>query len=86
MAQSISRTTFFDNGDLCYHAQVQELNAPPGVYALSFTSQKRVSKAPREEAVKFFVCLNKDELCKLSQLLHDAASSNTAVEVQHGLL
>lgn len=86
MAQSISRTTFFDNGDLCYHAQVQPLNGPPGVYSFTITSQKRASRSPKEEWVKFLACLSKQELLQLSQLLHDAASSNTAVEVQHGLL
>ena len=90
MAESISRITFFDNGDLRYHAQVQALSSPTldakSTYAFTITSQKRLSKAPSEELVKFLVCLSKSDLLRLSGLIQRAVAAAPSEETAHGLL
>ena len=67
-----TRTTFFDNGDLRYHAQVTALDAPTPGYALTITSQRRAARKPQEEFVKFMACLSREELLQVSRLIERA--------------
>lgn len=67
-----ARTTFFDNGDLCFHAHISALPSPTEGYALTITSQRRAARRPHEEFVKFMACLSKEELLKVSGLIERA--------------
>ena len=67
-------TTFFDNGDLCYHAHISTLPSPTEGYALTITSQRRAARRPHEEFVKFMACLSKEELLQVSRLIERTVS------------
>ena len=84
MAESISRITFFDNGDLRYHAQVQPLRNPEGTFAFTITSQKRLSRTPHEELLRFLACLSRGEMLNLASVIQSAAGSTEDQEVLHG--
>lgn len=65
----VQRATIFDNGDDCLHVTLQAIDSPPGGQAIIITSQKRQSRHPREERVKFLACLDREGLVALGDLI-----------------
>jgi len=56
MANATARTTLFDNGDFSLHARLTPVTSPEEGYALTITSQRKESRNPNEEHVRFFAC------------------------------
>lgn len=69
MANAITRTTIFDNGDFRLHAQLAPVPSLQGSLAFSITSQRQESRNPNEEHVRFFACLDREGLQKLQTLI-----------------
>lgn len=65
----MTRTTLFDNGDFSLHAQLTPVTSPEEGHALTITSQRQESRNPHEEQVRFFACLDREGLTKLSVLI-----------------
>ncbi len=64
-----SHTTLFNNGDFSLHARLSAVISPEGGYALTITSQRRESRNPHEEQVRFFACLEREGLQALAELI-----------------
>ena len=69
MAYANARTTIFDNGDFSLHARITPVSSHEEGFALTFTSQRKESRNPTEEHVRFFACLDQNGLAKLSALI-----------------
>lgn len=78
----VQRTTIFDNGDDCLHVTLQAVDSPPGGQAIIITSQKRQSRHPREERVKFLACLDSEGLVALSELIQRQLAQTQPVATQ----
>ena len=78
----VQRTTIFDNGDDCLHVTLQAVDSPPGGQAIIITSQKRQSRHPREERVKFLACLDREGLVALSKLIQRQLAQTQPVATQ----
>lgn len=82
MANATARTTLFDNGDFSLHARLTPVTSPEEGHALTITSQRKESRNPNEEHVRFFACLDKTGLQALAVMIQreiaraDAAQGN----------
>ena len=74
MANANTRTTLFDNGDFSLHARLSPVTSPEDGHSLTITSQRQESRNPHEEQVKFFACLDRQGLERLSALINLALS------------
>lgn len=62
-------TTLFDNGDYSLHARLTSVTSPKNGLALTITSQRKESRNPDLEQVKFFACLDREDLQALADLI-----------------
>ena len=69
MANATARTTLFDNGDFSLHAHLTPVISPEEGHALTITSQRRESRNPNEEHVRFFACLDRAGLVNLQNMI-----------------
>lgn len=69
---SVARTTVFDNGDFRLQAHIAPVASPYDSLALTITSQRRQSRNPHEEHVRFFACLDRPGLQALADAIHAA--------------
>lgn len=69
MANATARTTLFDNGDFSLHARLTPVISPEEGHALTITSQRKESRNPNEEHVRFFTCLDREGLQNLQNLI-----------------
>lgn len=69
MANANTRIPLFDNGDFSLHAQLTPVISPEDGHALTITSQRKESRNPNEEQVKFFACLDRQGLVNLQNII-----------------
>lgn len=53
-------------------ARIAPIPSPDDSLALTITSQRQLSRNPREEHVRFFACLDREGLAALAGLIHSA--------------
>ena len=84
--QGIPRATIFDNGDYSLHVTLQPVCSPIGGQTLIITSQRRESRNPQEEHVRFLANLDADGLSKLMGVIQEglskASSQRTPLELK----
>jgi hypothetical protein len=73
--KSMTRATLFNNGDFSLHAQISPVTSPSNGYALTITSQRRASRNPHEEQVRFFTCLDRQGLRALADLISSTGAT-----------
>lgn len=61
-----------DNGDFCYRVRLAPVRSPLHGHALTITSQRRASRHPDEEQVRFLACLDREGLQALAGLIQQA--------------
>jgi hypothetical protein len=76
----MNQVSILDNGDLCYRVSLTPVRSPEDGHALTITSQRRASRNPDEQQVRFFACLDRDGLQALANLLEVVLASTTEVE------
>ncbi len=64
-----NRVTILDNGDFSLHVSIAPVCSPVDGHALTITSQRRESRNPNEEYVRFFTCLDQEGLKALQDLI-----------------
>jgi hypothetical protein len=82
MANS-NRVTILDNGDFSLHVSLAPVCSPVDGHALTITSQRRESRNPNEEHVRFFICLDQEGLKALQDLIQqtlDEASTQKKLQ------
>ena len=67
-----AQATLFDNGDFRLQARIAPVPSPDDSLALTITSQRQLSRNPREEHVRFFACLDREGLQALADVIHTA--------------
>jgi hypothetical protein len=68
----MNQVSILDNGDLCYRVSLAPVRSPEEGHALTITSQRRASRNPDEQQVRFFVCLDREGLQALAELVQTA--------------
>lgn len=77
MANANARASIFDNGDFSLCAQLVPVSSPRGGLALTITSQRKESRKPEDEQVKFFACLDREGVQSLGDLIQRALKEET---------
>lgn len=78
--KSNSRATIFDNGDFSLHASIVPVSSPKNGHALTITSQRKESRNPTEEQVRFFTCLDNDGLQSLLTLIQSHLLASDSIK------
>lgn len=75
----IKRATIFDNGDYSLHVTLHPVCSPLDGHTLIITSQKRESRNPHEEQVRFMACLDREGLINLVDLIQDKLNAESLI-------
>jgi hypothetical protein len=75
------KTAIVDRADFLYHAELNPVQSPPGLFQLAISTQWRQAKDPNAEHVKTKILLDREGLQRLGALVDAVLQGN--VEAAH---
>ncbi len=74
------KTAIVDRADFLYHAGLNSVLSPPGLFQLAISTQWRQAKDPNAEHVKTKILLDRDGLQRLRALVNAVLQGSAEAE------